>query len=487
MTNASALLIVAAGIAALIFLVLKIRLPAFVTLMLVCLCLGLALGEEPLSVVTSIRDGMAGTLGFVAVVIGLGAMFGALLESAGGIQSIATTLLRKFGEKRAPWAVGTAGFIVGVPLFFDVGFIILAPVLLSLTKRSGRSILYFGGPLLAALAATHGFVPPHPGPVAVTELLNADLGIVTFYGLICAVPAMILGGPLFAIWRYRHRPAEAAHIAGSGPELIEPDLHAAPVAAVGGGTVVAGASANSTANKVTGDAGSTAPAVAPLATVHFGSAVFALLMPIGLIFLATAAEQWLPQGFLRTALIFLGHPFVALTIACLYVWIFFGVLKKTPRETLIDVMNRALEPAGAMALVTGAGGSLKEVLVDTGAGARIAESVALAGFTPLVFGFLLAALVRVAQGSATVAMITAGGLVAPLVTAAGYNGTLSSLTVVAIGSGAIVASHVNDSGFWLVNRYLGLSEAETLKSWTVISTIVGVTGFVATLILSRVL
>jgi gluconate transporter len=388
------------------------------------------------------------------VVLGLGAMFGALLEAAGGIQAIANTMLRRFGEKHAPWAVWGAAFIVGVPLFFDVGFIILAPILLSLAKRSGRNILYFGVPLLAALAATHGFVPPHPGPVAVSDLLHVDLGLVTFYGLICALPASILAGPLYGLWRYGDKPILAPATEGSGAEILEDADDEARI------------DTSSDAKPVT-----------------FGSAVFALLLPIVLIFSATAAQTWLPEGPLRTTLELIGHPFVALVIACLYVWIFFGVMRKTPRDTLAHIMNRSLEPAGAMAIVTGAGGSLKQVLVDTGAGAQLAQSVAAAGFTPLVFGFCVAALVRIAQGSATVAMITSGGLVAPLLATVVYSKTQTALTVVAIGAGAIVSSHINDAGFWLVNRYLGLSEAETLRSWTVVSTIVGITGFIATLTL----
>jgi gluconate transporter len=412
---------------------------------------------------------MASTLGFVAVVLGLGAMFGAILEAAGGIQAIANTMLKRFGEKHAPWAVCAAAFIVGIPLFFDVGFIILAPILMSLQKRSGRNILYFGAPLLAALAATHGFVPPHPGPVAVSDLLHADLGLVAFYGLICALPASIIAGPLFAIWRYGDKPAQLAQAGSIAEVLADADAAAPP--------------------------GLQAPAAdsdSPQASSHarpvtFGAAVFALLLPIGLIFAATAAETFLPKGALRTTLEFIGHPFVALVIACLYVWIVFGVLRRTPRATLLKIMNRSMEPAGAMAIVTGAGGSLKQVLVDTGAGEHLAQSVALAGFTPMVFGFCVAALVRIAQGSATVAMITAGGLVSPLLVNAGYTPTHTALVVVAIGCGAIVSSHVNDAGFWLVNRYLGLTEAETLRSWTVVSTIVGLVGFSAVFLLSRVL
>ena len=474
MSATLSLTVVGFGIAALIFLVLKVRIPAFLTLMLVCIGVGLALGAEPLSVVKSIRDGMASTLGFVAVVLGLGAMFGALLEAAGGIQAIANTMLKRFGEKNAPWAVWAAAFIIGVPLFFDVGFIILAPILLSLSQRSGRSILYFGVPLLAALAATHGFVPPHPGPVAVSDLLHVDLGLVTFYGLICALPASILAGPIYGMWRYGNQFATPPATEGSGAEILADadremgEASKAPLALMPGDAA--------------GDADPALPR-----PVTFGASVFALLLPIALIFSATAAETWLSEGALRSTLQFLGHPFVALVIACLYVWVFFGVLRKTPRDTLAHIMNRSLEPAGAMAIVTGAGGSLKQVLVDTGAGDQLAQSVAAAGFTPLVFGFCVAALTRIAQGSATVAMITAGGLVAPLVTVSNYNSTLTALTVVSIGSGAIVASHVNDAGFWLVNRYLGLSEAETLRSWTVVSTIVGVTGFIATLTLARIL
>lgn len=441
-----AALVVLGGVAVLLLLVLRLRLSAFLAMLLVALGVGLALGASPEATLNSIRDGMGGTLGFVGVVVGLGALFGAMLETAGGVGVISAALLRFTGEKRAGWALGAAGFLIAIPVFFDVAFIILAPLLYGLSRTTGRSVVYFAVPLLAGLATTHAFIPPTPGPIAVADLLGADLGHVILFGAIAGLPAMIVAGPMYAALAFS-RAKGAPPPAFAPPEETE---H--------------------------GAAGEKKPTLAP--------AVLITVLPLVLVLAGAFAASLAPEGRLRSILEIAGHPFMALMLACLaaYVWLRFSL--KVRAEKISGALARALEPAGAIALVTGAGGAFKQVLVDTGSGAAIAGAIAGAGWPPLVFAFVASAIVRIAQGSATVAMITAASLLGPILALGGYSDAMTALLVIAIAAGATTLSHVNDSGFWLVSRYLGLTEAQTLKSWTVTSTLVGATGFVMALIIS---
>lgn len=434
------LLIVGISIAAVIVLVLKVRLPAFLGLLIVAVATGIAFGGDPETVLAAVRKGTGEALGFVAVVIGLGAMFGAMLEAGGGVDAIARRLLAFFGEKRSPWALTAVGIIVGIPLFFDVAFIILAPLLCTLAHTAGRRVVYFAIPLLAGLMTMHALLPPHPGPVAVAELLGGDYGTLAFYGLVCGIPAAIIAGPVLAYTLFR-QPGWGDY---TPPPMLDDD----------------------------------APQIG---SISFTAALIAILVPLGLILLGAVATE-LPEGFFRTSLEFLGHPFVALIVACLWVWIM-GLMKRTPSSVMSTIMGKALEPAGVMTLIVGAGAAYKEVLIQSGAGAQITAAVESAKVSVLVFAFLLSAFVRVAQGSATVAMVTAAGLSAPLVLALGLNPSQIALVTVAIGGGASVCSHVNDTGFWLVKQYLGLTEAQTFRSWTISSTVAGLSIFAMTLIL----
>ena len=440
---AYSLLLTLAAIVLLLALVLRLRLPAFLALLLVSLGFGLAAGLAPADVIAAVQTGMGGTLGFVAVVVGLGAMMGALLESSGGVEAIAARLLDRFGESRAQGALGLIGFLVAIPVFFDVAFIILLPVLLGLTEKTGKSVVYYAIPLLAGLAVTHAFIPPTPGPIAVSEILGADLGWVILFGALAGLPAMIVAGPWLA-----RLIADRADMQAVMPldfaQGMEP----------------------------------------PAKPIGFGAAMSVIFIPLILILSATVSAAMGLDGPMAAALQFLGHPFVALLIACLYAWWAFGVRRGMERSKLHDAMLRALEPAGLVVLVTGAGGVFKQILVDSGAGKALAETLISVDMPVLVFAFVVAGIVRVAQGSATVAMITAAGLAAPVAQVAGITGPGLALLVVAIASGASMLSHVNDSGFWLVSRYLGLSEAQTLRSWTVSTTLIGFVGFGVALLLS---
>lgn len=443
------MLIVAAGVAAVLVLILQLKLPAFVALLIVSAAVGLALGMDTTAVITSIRDGMASTLGFIAVVVGLGAMLGALLEHAGGVGAVAHTLVNRLPERAALWALGVAGVLIGIPVFFDVGLIILVPLLHQLAVRTGKSAVYYATPLLAGLMVGHAFIPPTPGPLAVAELLKADLGWVIGMGLLCGMPAMIVGGPLLA-----RRFGKVGH----GRAL-----------------------------NLTSEVGSTVGSQAVPMRMSLTEAVIAIVLPLVLIVGNTAGQQLLPPGAIRDGFAFIGHPFIALLISCLYVFIFFGLMRGAPARQLQEVMTRALEPAGMVVLVTGAGGVFKQILVDSGVGDMLGEFFAAQAIPPMLLAYSLAALIRIAQGSATVAMITSAGLVAPILLHLDLDQAHTALVVIAIAAGASIASHVNDSGFWLVSRCLNLSEAETLKTWTVLSTVVSITGFLAAVVVAALL
>ena len=439
----SLFIVAGAGIALLLFMVVSLRVPAFLALLITSLMVGLSSGLEPQQVIDSIKNGMGGTLGFVAIVVGLGAILGQILESSGGIQRIADSLINSFGPGKIQWSLGITGFIVAIPVFFDVAFIILAPLLYGLANRSGRSLLYYAIPLLAGLAITHSFIPPTPGPIAVAELVRADLGWVILFGAMAGVPAMIIAGPVFGQYI-------ANRIFVPVPEAHRDQAAASNVSA---------------------------PSFAWMASI--------ILLPLLLIMLATTAPFVLyPKSTLLTAVRFLGHPFVALTIATILALIIGRKKCDLSRKALLNIANKGLEPAGVVILITGAGGAFKQVLIDSGVGQMLASVFIEAQFSVFILGFLIAAITRIAQGSATVAMITGAGLMAPILQLTPMSPASLGLLVIAISSGATILSHVNDSGFWLVSRYLGMSEKDTLKTWTVMTTIISLTGLASCLVIS---
>ncbi len=436
------LLATAIGVAGLLILILVRRVNAFAALLVAALATGLMAGLAPDAVIEAVQNGFAGVLGFIAVVVGLGALLGVYLEASGGAAALARSLIGNRPAGPAGIAMGFVGLVIAIPVFFDVGLILLFPLVQALAMRASKPALFFGLPLLAGLATAHAFIPPTPGPVAVAEILSADLGLVIICGLAAGIPAMLIAGPYYA------RFADARGWL--------------PMSDQGGG-----AEEESAAN--TGLAMRAALVVA---------------LPIALIVAAALAGQF---GFESSVLAFVGHPFTALLIGCAAAALALSADDEAGAARLKDGLSRAFEPTAVILLVTGAGGAFKQVLVDTGAGKMLAESFAGLGIGPIVAGFVLAAIVRVAQGSATVAMLTAAGLCAPLALAAGLEGWDLARMVIAIAAGASVVSHVNDSGFWLVSRYFRLTERETLRTWTVASTLVGLVGFAMVLALGLVL
>ena len=433
------------GISILLFLILRLKLQAFLALLITCIVVGVNAGMDPKSILDSVKNGMGGTLGFVATVVGLGALFGAILERSGGAQRLAQYLLKAFGIEKSPWAVMITGFLVAIPVFFDVAFIILVPIIYALQKQTKKSLILYAIPLLAGLAITHTFIPPTPGPIAVADILGADLGYVIIFGLLAGIPAAIIAGPLFAKMR-----SKKMHIESPEEMISKTEI----------------------------------PENAPSA----GTIVLIIAIPIFLIVCNTVLgsplfdQEQLPTWLSYSAGL-LGHPFVALIIANLVAWYFLGVRKGFTKSQLLDISTKSLYPAGVIILLTGAGGAFKQVLIDTGAGTMIAEGLSGDFFPPVIFGFLVAAIVRILQGSATVAMITAAGITAPILEIAAPSAPQLAVLVIAIASGATIFSHVNDSGFWLVKQYLGLTEKQTFRSWTVMTSLIAVVGLVVSTVL----
>jgi len=428
------LVAVLAGIAVLLFMILRLKINAFIALLTGSIMVGLVAGLNAQAIITTIQEGMGGTLGFVATVVGLGAMFGAILESSGGAKAIADFMVSKFGIKNAPGAMVISGFLIAIPVFFDVAFIILVPMIYALQRKTGKSLLLYAIPLLAGLAITHAFIPPTPGPIAVADIIGAKLGWVILIGFIVGIPTALVSGLFFGKYIAKNIYVEA-------PEAIEEKDN--------------------------------------VSLPHIGLTLFIIGVPILLILLNTATTSGLlgiENKPLLNTIALIGHPFSALLAANFLAWYFFGIRRGFSRDELFKITSKSLMPAGTIILLTGAGGVFKQMLTNTGAGELLANSLSSIGFPILAFAFISAAIVRIIQGSSTVAMITAAGLISPLLVTSGLNEFQLACMVIAIASGASIFSHVNDSGFWLVGQYLGVTEKQTFKSWTMMTTILAFMG-----------
>lgn len=444
MTTVELFLITLAAIAVLFVLVIKFKIHAFISLMLISVLVGVFTGMPLMSIIKSVQDGMGNILGFIAIVVGIGAIFGEILQVSGGAEALSRAMLKKFGEEKSSWALMTTGFIIAIPVFLDVGFIILVPMAYALARKTGRSVLYYAIPLLAGLAVTHAFIPPTPGPIAVAEIIEVQLGWVILFGFIVGFPTAIVAGPYFGKYI-----ASKIHI--DPPDISEEQK------LVG-------------ANKLE-------------ELPSFLWVVFLIALPLVLILASTFVDLamkngWVADNIWMQLVQFLGHPFIALLIATLAALYFLGYKRDYTGNQLMQIANKALGPAGLIILVTGAGGVFKQILVDSGVGAALAEAVSNKNIPPIVLAYILAVIIRLTQGSATVAMITAAGMIAPVIAVLGTGDIGKALVVLVIAAGATTFSHVNDSGFWLVGKYLNMTEKETLKSWSIMETIISVVGFV---------
>lgn len=430
------LLIILGAILLQVFLTVK-KINPFISLLIVAILAGLALGMPAPALLKSIEKGVGSTLGGLALILCLGAVLGKILEASGAAEKIAITLIKKFGEQNIQWAVLLTGFLIGIPLYYNAGFVILVPLVFMLARKTGLPLLYIAIPMAAALSTTHCFLPPHPGPVVLVNAFKADMGTVLIYGILIAIPAVIVAGPFLG--------RLVKGITSKETNLftpIETELKELPAA--------------------------------------FPSFVIALL-PVLLISLAVIAQNFLADGFLKTAFLFIGDSTIALLIAVLLAFYVFGVRKKISMDKQMKWLNDGISGIAMILLIITAGGVFKQVLQDSGTGDYIASFSSKWQMPPLIFAWVITALLRVTIGSATVAGITAAGIVAPLVT----SGTASpELMVLAVGSGSVFGSHINDSGFWMYKEFFKLSLKQTFLSWTVMETAISIIGLAGVLVLN---
>ncbi|MFD5516447.1 GntP family permease [Streptomyces sp. NPDC127066] len=476
--TAGLLTVAALGIALLLFLIIKVRLQPFVALLAVSIAVGLAAGlsvtelfgtVQRSTAVSVVETGMGGILGHVAIIIGLGTMLGAILEVSGGAEVLASRLLGLFGEKRAPLAMGLTGLIFGIPVFFDVGIFVLAPIVYAAAKRSGKSILLYCLPLLAGLSMTHAFLPPHPGPVAAAGLLHVQLGWVILMGVVCGIPAVL------AAWVYS---------AWIGKRIFVPVPQDMVEAAAEAKRAVA-AEQRGAGVSLPGEAGSPGDGAEQREKpVPLGTVLGIIGTPLVLILAATFSSIALDPSVLRSVIEFFGSPFVALTIALLLAYYLLGIRRGWSRKSLETVSTSSLKPVGNILLVVGAGGIFGAVLKASGVAQALSDTFNDVGLPVILLAYLISLVLRVAQGSATVAIVTTAGIVAPLLTEGHHSQAFVALVIMAISAGSIFASHVNDGGFWMVAKYFGISERDTLRTWTVLESVLSVAGFAVAAVVS---
>lgn len=443
------------GVALVVVLITWLRMPAFMALAAGSLFVGLAARMPLADIPRAFQSGVGDTLGFIAMVIGLGTVIGKLLAESGGAVVVSEALARALGERRLDWALMFSGFIIGLPVFFQVGLVLLAPVLFTLTRQmalrqdaesssdGGSPLLRLGIPLVAGLSVAHGLVPPHPGPLAAIERLGADPGRTLFYSLIVGLPVAMVSGPLFG-------------------RFISRRVH-----------VDAGAMAD----QLTGSSN-----VARMPSL--GVTVITILLPVLLMLLAALAQAVVPDGAVRRSIAFAGSPLVAMLLATLLAFYTFGRSCGFDRARLLRFAEESLPPIAGVLLVVGAGGGFGRVLDAAGADTAIAQAMGGLQLSPLVLGWVIASLLRLSVGSATVAVVTAASIMAPIATALPHAN--KDLLVVAIGAGSLIASHVNDGGFWLVKEYFNMTVPQTVMTWTVLETIIAIAGLAGVLLLGLI-
>ena len=446
------LLYALAAVLTLVVLIARFRLHPLIALTGVSLAMAVAAGMPAAAAVKAFQDGVGSALGFIAIVVGLGTMLGKVMAESGAAACIANTLIRRFGERRVHWALLVVAFILGIPVFFQVGFVLLVPLVFTIARRTGLSLVKLGIPLVAGLSVVHGMLPPHPAAMLAVSAFDADVGRTILYGLLVGLPTAALAGPLFGSWIARR-----IVLTGENPIADQlSDLHASDVPG--------------------------APATLP----GFGISLFTVLIPVLLMLLAGAADGIRAAGdALRGTLHFIGNPIVALFLALLFSFWSLARARHFTREQVLAFCNDCLGPTASILLVIGAGAGFNQVLVASGVGRVVADLARGLHASPLLLAWIVAAVIRVATGSATVAMTTAAGIVAPI--GAAMPGTRPELLVLATGAGALVLSHVNDSGFWLIKEFFNMTVPQTLKTWTVAETIIGIAGLGFTLLLNLVL
>lgn len=427
----------------LIVLITRFKFHPFIALIIAAIFLGLTSGMPVEKIVKSFQEGFGGVLGFVGVILALGTMLGKLMAESGGADQIARTLIQAFGKERVQWSMMLAAFLVGIPLFFEIGFVLLIPLVFIVARRTGVSLIKIGIPLLAGLSVVHGLVPPHPGPLLAIGIFGADIGKTILYGLIVALPTAVIAGPLFGSFIARRIPGSPS------PELVEQLAHE--------------------------------PEASNLPS--FGVTLVTVLLPVLLMLLKTFADVVLPDGhMIRAWLDMIGHPISALLLALLLALYTFGHARGFNSKRILKLLDESLAPTAAIVLIIGAGGGFKQMLVSSGVGDVIGHLAVSAQISPILLAWLVAAVIRIATGSATVATITGAGIVVPVIEL--IPGVNRELLVLATGAGSLILSHVNDAGFWLVKQYFNMTVSETFKTWTAMETILSIVGLVFILLLS---
>ncbi len=431
-------IILVAGIILLILLTAIIKLDAFISFILVAIFVGLASGMDPLTLSSSIQDGMGNTLGFLAIILGFGAMLGKLISDSGAAQRISITLVNWFGRKNIQWALMVTGFLVGIPLFYSVGFVLLVPILFTVSYRVKLPVVYIGLPMITALSVTHGLLPPHPAPAALVEQFSADMGMTILYGLIISVPMLLVAGPLYApaLKKIISRPLSAFY---DTRELSEEEMPG------------------------------------------FSISLFTALFPVILMIAASVVNQYIGgESTIIKIINFVGDPTMAMVLAVLVAIYTLGLKQRRKIPEITETLVDGVKSIALILLIIGGAGALKQILTDSGTNAYMANYLKDIQVSPIILGWGMAAVIRLSIGSATVAGLTTAGIIAPLVVQTGAD---PNLMVLAVGSGSIIFSHVNDSGFWLFKEYFNLSFMDTIRTWSFMETILSVAGLVAVLIL----
>ncbi len=433
------LLIVLSGIGILLLLITALKLDAFLAFVIVSMYLGLARGLPFEDTISAIQTGIGATLSSLVMILGFGAMLGKLVAESGAAQRITRSLVNFFGTEKVPWALMLTGFVVGIPMFFSVGFVILIPLVFTIGFTTGLPLMYIGIPLMAGMSVAHGYLPPHPGPAAVVEIFNADMGTTLIYGILVAIPAIIIGGPILSsrMKHYNPRPLEDFYVTR---EVSEENL--------------------------------------PPAGISF----FCALLPVILIGLSGIASLFLSgSGAAARMLKIVGNPVLAMLLSVLVAVYFLGLRRGRQMKPLMEDLARAVSSITMVFLIIAGAGAFKEVMVQSGVSSYVAEMLKGTGVSPLLLGWIIAAAIRISIGSATVAALTTASIILPVVRASSVS---PELMVLAIGAGSLILSHVNDGGFWLVKEYFNLSIKETLFTWTVMETVVAVIGLIGAMILS---
>lgn len=432
------------SVLALVILIARFKVNPFVVLMTVSLALALVTGMAPGAIVKSFETGVGGTLGHIAIIVALGTMLGKMMAESGGAERIARTLVDFFGERRVPWAMMVVGFLVGLPVFFEVGFVLLVPIAFNVARRTGTSLVLVGLPMVAGLSVVHGLVPPHPAAMLALTAYNADIGRTVFYAVLIGVPTAIIAGPLYAKWIARYIVLDAPNPIAD--QFIEEN----------------------------------AQRDLPSFTLTVGT----ILFPIVLMLVGSWADSLsTPQTRLNEGLHLLGNADIALLLGAVTSFITLGKMRGFSREAILKFSETCLAPTATIVLLVGAGGGFGRILQDSGTSQAIINVALRAHISILFSAWLVAALVRLATGSATVAMTMAAGIIAPI---AVHTGVRPEFLTIATGAGSLIFSHFNDGGFWLVKEYFGMSISQTLKSWSVCETIISVVALLFTLGLSAV-